>query len=201
MTIERVVISGESLPITECHPHPRYERDRAEHDIALCRLASPAPVPPIPLEESDGLLSIGPVQMVGYGQTAALAHQRPERRVVSTSVSAVRNGTIEVGDAEHTACRGDSGGPVLASHDGSHRVTGIVHGPSGAICLSSTLAVPIAAHRDWLIEQHAYGGAGRRPLGSWSVGILIIGILACVVCCSLLVWRKARAPRSAALRH
>lgn len=191
-TIDRIVVAGGALPVVGCVKHPKYEPFRPEHDMALCRLGSTARARPIALGQAQGSELGGALEMVGFGQTAAFARGSPERRVVSTTASAVGDNTMEVGDAQHTACHGDSGGLVLAIHkDGSPRVVGVVHGPTGAFCLSPTLAIRVTSHRDWFIEEHAYGAARRGPWWFVPLAILTIGVL----CAAAAILRRAMARR------
>ena len=140
--IDHVVVGGEVLSVIECRKHPAYEPSRPDHDLAACRLGARANVRPMVLAEPSVLTSSERVTMIGFGQTAALAHGPTGRRVVSTTVVRVGGNLLELGDEDHTACRGDSGGPVLVTRDdGPGRVVGLVQGPVAAICRSSTQAV------------------------------------------------------------
>ncbi|MCA9623635.1 MAG: S1 family peptidase [Myxococcales bacterium] len=108
--------------------HPGYQREAPfEADIALVTLAEPLAVAPLfvrrtPLDESV----IGaPVRIVGYG-AATYGEIDPRRRSATTEVVALgASDTVEIGDLEHRACVGDSGGPALIAAAGVEMIFGV----------------------------------------------------------------------------
>jgi hypothetical protein len=161
--VDQVVVGGLSIPVAGCQTYPGYQPPAADHDIGFCRLAIPAPVAGIRVDDGPPLMVGAAVALAGYGLQHAFAHGTGALQFVDAQVTRADADRIEVGDHDHTACRGDSGGPVLLDRHGALLVAGIIHGGAGAICASSTVAVPIQPHLAWLakattdIEDRPYG--------------------------------------------
>lgn len=134
------------IPIDNCAIHPNAAAPR--HDLAVCRVASHH-------EEflTASLTSVetgATITLAGFGKTGAWSRSTPRLRVVQTSMSRSADGASLAGDAEHTACLGDSGGPVLAGQAGDLQVVGVIVGPSGAICASATEWATLGENAAWL---------------------------------------------------
>ena len=88
-------------------------------DLGFCWLSEPAVpasvIPPIALGCARAQVSIGtPLTLVGFGVDASgLASLGTKRSVVADVVKLGRE--LEIGDDEHGACSGDSGGPAFVS--------------------------------------------------------------------------------------
>ena len=194
--IERVVVGGEVLAVDWCRKHPAYDPSRPDHDLAVCRLATRAHVPPMGLAGNEALVSSQRVTMIGFGQTAVLAHGPTDRRAVSTTVVRVRGDVLELGDAEHTACRGDSGGPVLVTHDrGPGRVVGLVQGPVEEICRSSTQAA--------LVDPLFARMVQAQTNTTFPIGSALASALGVVAAAALAKWAHGSSPprRSVDIGH
>lgn len=109
-----------------------------------------------------------PVTLAGFGVLAerlkGTARTLRQTNLVSLGPIKVANSVLIVADndslAETTgagACRGDSGGPILATSADTYRLYGIVSWSSGALrtrvpsaCGGLTAVTPLADHLDWL---------------------------------------------------
>lgn len=197
--VERVTVAGRDVRVEHCEAHPGYRAFALGHDLGVCRLVTSAPMSPLPLVATRGAsLAVGDtVTLAGYGASGPFAHDANVLRAVDTSVGRVREvgdhdgegyDGLEVGDLAHTACWGDSGGPVLAERDGVLGVIGILHGASKAMCASPAEAVDLRVDRVWL--EHAIGGEGTELAagGEWPVGGLCL--TAFVLAATLRGWRR-----------
>lgn len=194
--IDHVVIAGKVVRTAKCEQHGAYRPGLPAHDIGYCRLA----------EASSGALPIddGPapeigtsVSLAGFGLSSAMSRDKPSLRAIATSVVGAQQGWMEVGSATATACRGDSGGPMLVERDGRFRVAGVIHGGRGEICASPTEVVPVSANRDWLLERIGAQRIGAQSKGSahgfWhGVRALMGAVLVSALVAASVWWRRAR---------
>jgi hypothetical protein len=149
-------------------------------------------VPAIALAGGRELAVGGAVTLAGFGQSAAMAREPPTLRAVDTTVVAVGEGIVASGSAMTTACRGDSGGPMLIHRDGARYVVGIIYGATAAICGSPAQVVPIGPEREWLataLARESKSTSSRRQNTVFAVGAVLV---ACVLLAGL---RTQRAPR------
>ena len=144
---DREVIAGETAPgWTGDH-----ERG---HDLAMLRLAAPAPagIAPVPvLAAALGELEGTTVRLVGFGLTGE-ADELFERRTATTTVSFATDTIAFVGPFGGGApqiCDGDSGGPILAEVDGVETVIAVASF-SDPLCRSSSAGSRIDADLAWL---------------------------------------------------
>jgi hypothetical protein len=108
---------------------------------------------PITLDDGPDFAKGDPVLLAGFGLSGPLAREAARLRVVNTTVVRAAPDSIEAGSATATACRGDSGGPVLVERGGVVRVAGVMHGTDGVICGSAVEVTPVRAHRAWLMKE------------------------------------------------
>ena len=139
-----------ALLIASCTQRPDWQR--TNEDFAFCILSqevSDVPIIPVLFGCEEAILRTGaPVVLVGYGNIDARTpspqghHARWKRR--SNALARDRR-TIDLGDATHTDCTGDSGAPAFVKlADGTWRVFG-----------AASVAPPRVARR------------ARRP-GTWA---------------------------------
>lgn len=189
--IGRATINGHDMRLQECRLHPAFVPGQAAHDLGYCRLAERASVAPIPLDDGAPLTIGTAVSLAGRGSTGAFVRDGVRPRVVETSVVRVAAGTVDVGTDSATACRGDSGGPVVVYRAEGVRVAAIIQGASGAICASAARAATVADDRLWLQRELGTKGPWRLSSG---VCIALTSALAALYV-SRRHWR--RAPRIA----
>ncbi|XP_043223132.1 venom protease-like [Amphibalanus amphitrite] len=161
--------------------HPRYLLG-PQNDLAVVRLAAPVEatfaVQPICLPPAGADHLGRDVAVAGWGllefggRTPDILQEAPLRVTDPAACEAVYRdvpqfdrrfpagfqGTVvcaESRDAEpRDACRGDSGGPLMALSDGSYQLVGVVSGGLG--CGNPQFPgvyTKVAAYRDWIVEQ------------------------------------------------
>jgi MYXO-CTERM domain-containing protein len=134
----------DSIDIVDMTMHRLYKPPAfLQHDIALVRLARPAPaeIPIQPMstrnltEEDVGLQ----LRVVGFGNTDGEAGTGAGRkRQVTLPLKEVRPGHLTIGDHLYNTCQGDSGGPTFASFSGTEYIVGVTsYGASGCQGLSA----------------------------------------------------------------
>lgn len=173
---EARVQSGSSTTNAKCVVHPGYRSSEATHDLAICRLGGSSSAEPILLVEDAFVLDVGAtVQLVGYGLSSPFEHGAGELRLVDTRVVQVLKEGLLAGTVKETACRGDSGGPMIVFDGAIAHVAGVIHGPSGAFCASPAVVVRVAEHRAWIDSVIApEPSASCAPLGVAGVAVGIV---------------------------
>lgn len=122
------------IPLVATRAHPAWTRASPSlNDLALALLADDAGVP-LPAQTSPYLqraltsADVGaPLEVVGYGLTAADGADQGTRREVDLPLDSLTAEHLNVGDhAAAGLCNGDSGGPsFLRGRDGVLRVAGV----------------------------------------------------------------------------
>jgi len=141
-------------------------------DLAIVKLEHPLGAEFLPLDpRRTGQVDTGSsVTLAGFGVVAEgqkrSARTLRQTNLVSLGPLQVMNRVLVVADSERLAattgagaCRGDSGGPILAPAGGSYQLLGIVSWSSGALgsreitaCGGLTAVTPIAEHVRWITE-------------------------------------------------
>jgi len=103
------------VPVASVHPHPQYSTQLPFFaDIGVVILANALPVAPLPMRRTplDASITGRPALILGYGQTT---YQQPNQKrfEAMTTVGAIENDTVVVGDSQKHGCLGDSGGPAI----------------------------------------------------------------------------------------
>lgn len=106
---------------------PDYDRVTGEHDLAMLLLAEQSAVAPLPLatEAVDTLPAGTVLRAVGYGTSSETTDEVGVRRSATMMLGEVRPGAFDASPGSGLSCRGDSGGPVLATLGGVERIVGI----------------------------------------------------------------------------
>ena len=110
-----VDLEPQLVPVSSVHPHPDYSPQLPFYaDLGAVVLATALPVAPLPMQRTplDASIIGKPATIIGYGQTTYQQFNQARYEALTT-VSAIENDTIVVGDAERRACLGDSGGPAI----------------------------------------------------------------------------------------
>jgi hypothetical protein len=186
-----VVIGGRSVQVDACERPPPYRIAHRVNDIAICRLHEPASVTPLALDDGPGLVVGDAVVLAGYGTTGPFEHDSGQVRVVETAVVRTTDDGIQVGTDRQTACRGDSGSPILVARVEGFRVAGVVRGTSGAICASPTDAISVQKERAWLADAGLARASAPSPRLCVAGSAIFAGMLII-----LIAWLSKRAPRS-----
>ena len=153
-------LSALSAAVAERYPHP-------ELDVMLLRVPASAALSALHLEPIDLWESSTPgdwlgktVTLAGFGDTADGSDGRLQF-LDEPVVSVDANEIVVDGGAEHGACAGDSGGPLLAtSAAGAPRLIGVLSGGS-ASCRGRDRYVASTAFADWVSRTR--GGAAQDP--------------------------------------
>jgi secreted trypsin-like serine protease len=181
--------------------HPEFvpgttPRSQPGVDLAILKLARPLGADFTPLDPArTATVSTGDtVRLAGYGIIAEgqkrTARTLRETVLVSLGPLQVMNRVLVVADRERLAettgagaCRGDSGGPILARTDKGYRLLGIVSWSSGAAhartvsaCGGLTAVTPVADHVRWIMEgmevltrfSAEVAPPGRKADGQWA---------------------------------
>jgi secreted trypsin-like serine protease len=184
--VDHVSIHGSDVAVTKCERHPGYQPGQVAHDVGYCRLATSVGGA-LPIDTASDHAPGEAVDLAGFGGTSAMAHETPTLRMVSTSIVGVSEDHLDVGTAKATACRGDSGGPVLAERGGVLGVAGVIEGTQGVICGSAARAVPLRAQMDWLREP--LGSHSDRHAGQASITLVAV-VFAVAVALAIRKWRS-----------
>lgn len=160
-SMEQAVITA---PIAYCQAHPGYP-ETAGSDIAFCVLTeSVTDIEPMLLEANCALDTKNVEQtdltLRGHGYvTAARQEERVEREVeVHVDTVQADGRELVVGDREHGACNGDSGGTAYRTlGDGDAELVGVISrrgpamdGTEGTNCESTTVVTRVAPHLAWI---------------------------------------------------
>ena len=167
-------------------------------DLAILKLERPLGPDFMPLDpHRTSRVGTGEaVMLAGFGVVAEgqkrTARTLRQTNLVSLGPMQVMNRVLVVADSERLAattgagaCRGDSGGPILAPAAGGYQLLGIVSWSSGALgtreitaCGGLTAVTPIAEHVRWISEGAAalngfsgaaipFRGRGSAVEGEW----------------------------------
>ena len=203
-TIAEIRVLGQVHRVTGCEKDPGYKPLEPQHDLGLCRLAVATSMSvDVSVDRGSSELTIGDaVVLAGYGQSSAFVHDtEASLRVVDTSIVRTAHGTIQVGTVDHTACMGDSGGPVFIERAGAAlSVVGIIHGPVGAICASPAEVTPLGA-QTWLADKLNAEMGGRERPGQLPIVLVAVASVVFAAVLTLILRRVARRAPSAAATH
>ncbi len=185
--VDRVIVHGKEVAVTSCERHPAYQPGQAAHDIGYCRLATRV-AGALPIDTVFELSPGESLTLAGFGASGPTARENPTLKMVSTSFVRASGDHLDVGTATATACRGDSGGPVLVERGGAFGVTGIIEGAQGVICGRRARAVPLGPQMEWLRAALA-----ANPDGCAKHDVLALALVVLAGACVLAVRRRRSA--------
>jgi secreted trypsin-like serine protease len=151
-------------------------------DLAVVKLDRPLGPDFLPLDPSQaGRMDVGDgVTIAGYGvlseRARGTARTLRQTNLVSLGPIEVANRVLIVADRNQLAetsgagaCRGDSGGPILAATSSGYQLYGITSWSSGALrtrtpsaCGGLTAVTPVAEHLRWIM------GSMQSLNGTWT---------------------------------
>lgn len=145
--------------VTDVIVHPQYSDwfGRVTNDFALLKLASKPGLPPIKLA-STAPVKGEPVLFVGYGYTDSLAKDSFDgtKRMGTNQVGTVEQKKLffpkPKDESTSQVCRGDSGGPVFATRQGTLELIAVVSGSTEGSASKTCRIEAYAARVDTFVE-------------------------------------------------
>jgi trypsin len=161
--------------VTQVAPHPQFEAEGGPTaDLALLKLSKPLPIgfaPAFlatrPVAAGDRLIIVG-YGMAVQGDPWSAGTPRMATLIVTRRWDKLL-GLRDASGGTISGCGGDSGAPAFAIRGGVPTLVGVVIRaacgapgviPSGG---ASTVAVPLAPYRDWILETARSFGAALDP--------------------------------------
>lgn len=131
---------------------PAYDRATGAHDLAILALSADAPVTPAVLATTsvETLAAGTPLRVLGYGTTDPGMPRVGVRRQATMTLGEVRATAFDAAPGPGLSCRGDSGGPVLATIGGTEQVVGITASGDVACVARATQARIDVATTDFI---------------------------------------------------
>jgi hypothetical protein len=116
---------GTFIDVVEAQYKPDWYLDDPEgdDDVAVLRLAQPAPVSPIPMADLPPTGT--PLVIVGFGITSAGGSGSGVKRVGTATVGDIYGEVFALNVAPSSTCNGDSGGTALWNDNGVEKFVGI----------------------------------------------------------------------------
>lgn len=160
---------GAEAEIAEIIPHPDFDWESAGGDIALVRLAAPAPAAPIELDEERAETG-AKSRILGWGQTCPdPGCGEPSPTLQQLDVAVVDPADCAGIDPEKElctsnpddgsgACYGDSGGPQIVDVDDTWRLIGLTSRPGyedPSCGKGPSIYTDAVAYADWISENIA----------------------------------------------
>jgi V8-like Glu-specific endopeptidase len=118
------------LPVKETHMNAAWDPDNLEggHDLGLLVLASASSAKSLPYNRAPMTAAMRgqSVRIIGYGVTAADAGTTAGvKRQAAAALTNFDGAILQIGDAMHETCNGDSGGPALFKVGGVETIVGV----------------------------------------------------------------------------
>src|SRR4051794_11709291 len=217
VVVGRIRLSDETggvrIHVTKIVPYPTYNSETVTGDVALLRLAQPAPVAAIAPAPTGGGTAQSPgtrVMTIGWGATSEGGNVSDELRFVRLTVRSHRycddiygpirdNSQLCIGSSRAGAdsCQGDSGGPVIAGDGDATRLIGA--GSYGQGC--GHVDTPggysrVSYFARWIEDQAALlNGNAPPPPPVDNAPVVRIGRIACgPVYCNVTLRTSGRVP-------
>ncbi len=138
---------GMSIPVVDGTAHPGWSREAYPNDIAVLRLAEPAPVEPatLPDRPMPDEHVVGEVaRLYGYGMTSSDGDGVGIRRSGEMFIVETTDKTLSLTPNPSATCSGDSGGPLFLEDAAGTRLFFGVHSRSN--CEDLSISERIDAH-------------------------------------------------------
>lgn len=158
---------GVFIDVIEAEYKPDWSLDDpdADDDVAVLRLASPAPVTPIPMADVPPPGST--LTLVGFGITSAGGTGSGVKRVAQANIDQIGGKIFSMLVDPSGTCSGDSGGTALFVENGVEKFVGI-HTRSD--CESFMLDERVDAHLDSFIQPFIDKGGSCEADGACASG-------------------------------
>jgi hypothetical protein len=140
--------------------HPQYDADRIVNDIALVRLASDAPVAPLPMAGSLAGTEGESLTFVGFGVTSGRTDDSGTKRSVVIPLAELDATTFMYTVRGRNTCSGDSGGPAFLQQNGVAVVAGVTS-YGDASCRQYGVDTRVDVYRGWI--DPIIGAASPAP--------------------------------------
>jgi hypothetical protein len=159
----------DAFAVVEVATHPDFDAETRANDVAILWLERPVPgVTPeaLPAVDAPDLAIDAPVDLAGFGATAAGAPPDGLKRVGVGVVGEVDAGAVRVDPDPSVSCVGDSGGPLFTS---SGQLVGVASsGDTG--CRETSVYTLVAPTMATFIEPTLSMGPMERPADHDSCG-------------------------------
>jgi len=129
--------------------HPQYDPDRIVNDIALVRLASDAPVSPLPMATNLAGTEGANLTFVGFGVTSGRTDDSGTKRSVVIPLAELDAKTFMYTVRGRNTCSGDSGGPAFVDQNGVSVVAGVTS-YGDASCRQYGVDTRVDVYRNWI---------------------------------------------------
>lgn len=146
---------GPMVQIKRATPHPDFNQNTMDNDVAVLELAQDAPVAPVPMApRALGRQDIGQVlTLVGFGvNNAAQQSGAGVKRLITLPLGRLDSTHLYYSDRVKGTCQGDSGGSSYLTFDGVEAVVGITDFGSED-CVSMGADTRVDSARDWILQQ------------------------------------------------
>ena len=159
--------SGTALAVKSIHAHPQYDDENITNDIAVLRLAEPAPVTPIAALTTpmDASWKGREATFVGYGVTKGDKDDAGKKRSVTIALSDIQATTIRYEHASKNTCFGDSGGPALAKVGSEFKLIGVTSWGDND-CAAFGVNTRVDTYMDFIKSVDSAAGNASTPAGA-----------------------------------
>jgi secreted trypsin-like serine protease len=122
-----IATKKDALALARFVPHPDFDPNTGQNDIALIELTQPTSITPLPynrnaIDDLDGQKA----RAVGYGVTVdGDPNSADAKKTASFTISDIDDATFLLVSSSASQCHGDSGGPTLVKIGGTDTIVGI----------------------------------------------------------------------------
>jgi hypothetical protein len=161
----KAVVGGVTIAVASAVTHPSYDAQAITNDVAVMRLASAAPIPPIAISTVPPTVGL-PLEIVGYGCIAENDQSYGTKRVAKNTVKSVLTDQFMFTGSTGAIgghCYGDSGGPTYAVVQGLLTQIG-VHSWGPVPCGGDNYDARVDVFASWIAQQAAGDvSLGQKP--------------------------------------